>query len=417
MRRNEVDEGFVRRVMNNAEQFTRDLQISIVDHDRTPLPVNAQAFFDTAASQRLFQLINVGYASEKARDRDIRSVEIVMKRRAGFKTSMVFKSKHLLVTNNELLSSATQRLSSETTGHKEYVPAALHRRRMSATLWLQLGSERRRAIARKQLVASCSDVIRIRPEIIAKLRSRLDAVDPQKAAQFDVMIRQPRYQQLAMDLTFSNEAIASETDAIAIFGKLQEEMTLAERLRQEEAHRQERDQVAVERAVERGEYSLRLTNLETQVSDARKTAVGAQEEALNALKGAVTPYFDRCAGLTKFALFAAITIILFFTAVGGLITIYGDHVAGSFAMPVKWGAFITAGILTIMSIFGRDVHWLKKPILRYYQWQIRNRAITCGLVEPIQVDISARTLTSGDGRTYSIRSILHLNDLRPDKVS
>jgi hypothetical protein len=143
-----------------------------------------------------------------------------MKRRQGASVDSYLRSRHLLVTNNDMLATVAQKICRELGFRKSSVPPVVHRRRISAAVWLQFGSAKRQAIARKQLIASCSDVLRVRPEIIDQMRARLEKIDPQKASQFDILINQPRYQQLAMDLTFANEAVADRTDVVALYERL-----------------------------------------------------------------------------------------------------------------------------------------------------------------------------------------------------
>ena len=109
MRHGEVDEAYVKHIQNNTEAAIRDAGIIIFDPDRAGEPVTAAAYFSKPDEDRLYQLLQGDYQNTKALERDIRSISLVMKRRQNFRTELLFKAKHLLVTDNVILASSAQR--------------------------------------------------------------------------------------------------------------------------------------------------------------------------------------------------------------------------------------------------------------------------------------------------------------------
>jgi hypothetical protein len=91
-------------------------------------------------------------------------------------------------------------------------------------LWLELGPSERNEISRKQLVAACSRVAAIRPEIIQKLHATLQRIVPEKAAQFASMMSNPHMMRVAMDMVVGTEKYVTDATALSAYDKLRAEM-------------------------------------------------------------------------------------------------------------------------------------------------------------------------------------------------
>lgn len=233
IRRNQVAEAYVTSVFHNVESHVQRISVPVLDSERTPLAANTHQFFGRQAEERLFQLLQPNYAREKARDRDIESIRVIIKRRAGHRTENVFRSRHVLVTLNDMLVTAATRLAQELGSSKRDVGPAIHRRKLAAALCLFIGPRQRANISRKRLFASCSSALAIRPEIVETIRSRLAQIDDTKASQFEILMNQPRFLQLAMDFTFADENVAANADVSTLFERLKSELTAEERSKSE----------------------------------------------------------------------------------------------------------------------------------------------------------------------------------------
>jgi hypothetical protein len=226
MRAGSVDQAFVAYVMHNVEEAVREAGIPIATRPMDSLSMQQKSYLSDIDLQTLYKLLYAAYEKPKALDRDILSLRIVISRRLGSSTTNFLKSKHLMLTRNALLRVQSKLFMEREKGvplHR--VPPAEHISRIAASLWLELGAPEKLSISRKQLVAACSRVAEARPEIIEKLHAALQRIVPEKAAQFETLISQPRMMRLAVDVMGGVERHITDKTALEAFDRLQEEMT------------------------------------------------------------------------------------------------------------------------------------------------------------------------------------------------
>ena len=106
----------------------------------------------------------------------------------------------------------------------EHVPPAVHISTLFAALWLELGAPERIEISRRKLVVACAEAVKIRPELISRMRDTLSKIVPDKAAQFEAMMSQPRFMQMAQDATLGQENYLTEDRALQAFDKLEKHL-------------------------------------------------------------------------------------------------------------------------------------------------------------------------------------------------
>jgi hypothetical protein len=399
LRRGEVTEAYIRYVLSNAEEAVKEAAISIYDADKSVLPVTAEQYFNKEGEDRIFQKLQAEYNNTKALDRDIQSISIIMKRRQGAYSTSPFRSKHLLITNNAILAAVALAVCRERGMRSGAIPPVMHRRRVAAMLWLQFGSRRRKALARKQLVASCSTILRIRPEIIDNMRNRLEQIDKVKASQFDVMINQPRFQQLAMDLTFSSENFAANSDANALFEGLEAELVAKERERQRILRAKDRAEFESQAA----DLHREVTSALEQVEDEQAKAMAANLEALRILNSVVGPLIDgyflvwpRVRGFTIIA-------ILMLFALGALSAIYHEALFGNLTRIVDLSFFGVGFLLTVMTLVGKDVEWFGILFRKYFHRRVARSLERLGY-SVTQLDLISGLVVLSDGRRMRLGS-------------
>ena len=221
LRRREVDEAYVSFVMQNTEHVVSETGVSIFENPLSTLNVSQKAFFSQIDEKELFHLLQPHYANDKARDRDILSLQIVISRRQAVRTSNLFAARHLLLTHNQILSVTSRKFMRENKGYLfEHVPPAVHISTLFAALWLELGAQERIEISRRKLIVACAEAVRIKPELISRMKDTLAKIVPDKAAQFEVMMSQPRFMQMAQDATLGQEIYLTEDKALEAFDKL-----------------------------------------------------------------------------------------------------------------------------------------------------------------------------------------------------
>jgi hypothetical protein len=282
LRRRAVDESYAKYVMQNTEHAVKETGVAIFRNPLSTITNSQRAYFTDEDRIELLHLLISQYESDKARDRDILSLEIVISRRQGSKTSNLFNSGHLLLTHNRVLSVLSRKFMRENKGYGfESVAPAVHISTLFAALWLELGAAERIEISRKQLVVACAEAVRIRPEIISRMRDTLQKIVPEKASQFDAMMSQPRYMQLAMDATLGQENLLTQQTTVEAFDKLEKRLVA-------EAESKAKAQHRVQRKTHKAELETstqKIAELEEKITrerlSARSLSKGSQLEGLN----------------------------------------------------------------------------------------------------------------------------------------
>jgi len=252
IRRRVVDESYARYVMQNAEHAVETTGIPIFKNPESTLTVSQRAFFNDDDRMALLHLLISHYQYDKARERDMRSLEIVIAKRKGLKTSNLFGAGNLLLTHNLVLSAISRKFMRD---HKAYeyerVPSIIGT--LFAALWLQLGAQERIEISRRKLIVACAEAVRIRPEIIARMKESLRKIVPEKAEQFDAMMSQPRFMRLAMDASLGQETYLTQDKAVEAFDKLEKRLTseIERNLKKERTTLKKRHDADVEKLRER----------------------------------------------------------------------------------------------------------------------------------------------------------------------
>ena len=131
------------------------------------------------------------------------------------------------------------------------------------------------------LVVACAEAVRIRPEIISRMRDTLQKIVPEKASQFDAMMSQPRYMQLAMDATLGQENLLTQQTTVEAFDKLEKRLVA-------EAESKAKAQHQVQRKTHKAELETstqKIAELEEKITrerlSARSLSKGSQLEGLN----------------------------------------------------------------------------------------------------------------------------------------
>lgn len=269
IRSGEVDISFVAAVKNNVEEYIQKCGIQILNRPETTLSVQQRSKFTRDDEQYLFSKLNSLYAKEKALDRDILSIRMVVCKRDGHVSTDVFRAKHLMLTRNNLLPSVSGKMLEENKQtHRSRVPPVESVSKISAALWLELGPSEKVDISRKQLVAACSRVASVRPEILDKLYSVLQRIVPEKAEQFKVMISNPHHIKTVMNFTAGSEEYITDKTAVEAFDRLSSEMVAEERKKGRQREKRQADK-----------YKDHVSTIENQLANAWQVTASVEEQA------------------------------------------------------------------------------------------------------------------------------------------
>lgn len=153
-----------------------------------------------------------------ARERDALSIAYVMRKRKGKKTVDAARAMPALLTRNAALADISLRFCKENRLIDERdIGPAVHQRQMASILWMAFGSEERKEFARRDLVQRCSNVVRLRPDIVEKTRQKIRQIDLDKSRQFEALISRSAATQIMMDVTLGAERVVTSENIEEIF--------------------------------------------------------------------------------------------------------------------------------------------------------------------------------------------------------
>ena len=151
------------------------------------------------------------------------------------------------------------------------IPPVVHRRVLTASMWLRTGLGVNDLEAPKRLLlANCERVLAIRPGVVDAVKRLTDELgDEEKARQLHLMVRQYRSTQMLMDKTLGAPSVVNEENLGELFQQMLHPHLEEERKRGDEAVKEER---------ERGKQRV------SKVKGALEDAQSAKDAAANQLK-------------------------------------------------------------------------------------------------------------------------------------
>lgn len=220
IRKGEVLEEYAKDVLKRFDDHLKANAIQNVPAGLELYP-NEHKFFDTELKEEL--LSHIKWDNIIARERDVDSITYIMRKRKGQSSTDLTNSLPILLTKNAPLCSITTRFCKNNHLIGEYdIGPALHQRQLASVIWMLVGDEDRKELARRDLVRRCADVVRCRPDVVAKTREELRRVDLEKARQFEALVTRPIPTQLLMDLTLGARRVVTSENLDLIFQRLRE---------------------------------------------------------------------------------------------------------------------------------------------------------------------------------------------------
>jgi hypothetical protein len=215
IRRREVMPEYVDHVIANPAHYLEVHKVLTLQQSVDQFP-GQQGYFSGELRTDLLGRLN-WHENLRARERDVDSITIIMRRRTGNRTRNPFQARHLFITNSHLLAQFAKRFCSENhLGDPEDVPPVLHQRTISNALWVTLGAKVLREVPKRQLLAACEAVLRSKPAVIQRLVQTARQVSPEQIGQLELMLEEPRAVQALMDLTLGVDSVltASNLDSV-----------------------------------------------------------------------------------------------------------------------------------------------------------------------------------------------------------
>lgn len=263
--RGEVAEAFAIGVRNDSEGHICAAGIEVFDSNITA-PVNQRHFFSDDIASELRQRLAPVRANDLAAERDVRSIQKVMRRRRGVRTRNPFESKYLMITENVQFSRIVHRLcEEENLIQHAHVGPVIDQKQIAATLWLAMGSEAKSEISARQLLVNCSKALELNPSIANKIKTTLSAIHPEHKEQFESLLSQPRFIQISNDLLLGSERWITNATAEKVFQEFRQEIADGEQKKFEQKLH---------------EHKKKSTEKINKVREAAATAEAAKNEAI-----------------------------------------------------------------------------------------------------------------------------------------
>ncbi len=285
MRKGEVQEAYVRSVMNDPEQALATVGVTVRPVDLTTYPASTR-FFSEELYEGFFGGIRWKQDSIDARQHDAVCAAITMRLRAGQRSSDVLRSRFVFVSTNPRFARYARDfcVDSRLVG-PNHVPPVVLQRELATTAWLrtgfagQAGERITRDIPRSHLIASCERVLKTRREVVQAVHRTLKEFAPDRLVQYELMLSDQRSVQRLMDETLGEERLVNADNA----ERLLEEMRRATAQEVEgEYRRKMRDQKRALTAKAQAEQELAEAARLAQQAALNASAV-AQREASAAM--------------------------------------------------------------------------------------------------------------------------------------
>jgi hypothetical protein len=276
--RGEVFKDYVAEVSRGPEPFLEALGVKVAYRTLEKFPTEHEFFTDEQRTEIYGALAFQQNNYARAHDADITT--LVMRQRKGNVNRDLFESRFFVLTRNGLLAQLVRRKCVELgILSPNAVPPVVHRRVLSAAMWLRTGlGAQDLEIPKRMLLASCERVLAIRPGVVEAVRKLTDALgDEEMARQLDLLVAQDRSAQMLMDKTLGAPSVVTEANLPHLFQEmlqphLEEERKKAAKAVKEETAKGKRklDKVQEELDTERKAKSDTAARLEAEYLEDHK---------------------------------------------------------------------------------------------------------------------------------------------------
>lgn len=439
LRDGDFDEMYLVSIGANPDSLIEDLGITI-QNPAISQDVRSIGYFDEERIERFKNELR-SWHNEQAVQRDALSISYIMRQRKGSHKSDPLKTKFIFVTENRtLMQRSTTFCRNEGLISPYQVGPAIDLRRLAALLWVTLGNEVDRVeLSRRQLLANCSLAVKSSPDVIDKMINTLKKWQPERLAELDVLLSQPRSTQLLMDVTLGSEklingdnideilrivrqsAIREETERFE--AKLSEKDIELTKVRDEHRYQLAQLQASLDKEVDkmRQDFILRDKQHQHEIDKLNITVHDLSNELRRVynveqctIESLVKRIWNLSVWVTNFAkiVLAAALIVIFAGA-----AILGSGLVNTSRVCIA--IFVVAGILVTtieLILFKLWRNRLSRFYDAWFKWRVvicnnllRRRAISIGLEEEIdyrKIDWQSGCLMS----EYSSETIAQISD-------
>jgi hypothetical protein len=268
LRKREVRREYAQAVRDNVELFVEKTARISVDYDK---PENFESIAEYCDDVVIDELRRSTPAStDTARERDAWSIGVIMRRREGHEDGDVFHSRYLLITSNPELvsvSNAVLRKHRILSKNKSTVGPAVHHRVVSGLLFANGGVDEKSELSRRQLLASCDQVVRIRPRVLDGFVQQVGLWRKQEnPLVLEALLSQPRATEIIMDHSIGKGRAVSSSNVDEILEELRKASADDVRNDLEVRFAAERDHLLAEHKQNDSELRGKLDELQSEKS-------------------------------------------------------------------------------------------------------------------------------------------------------
>ena len=268
--RGDVMREFVAQVAADPEAYLEAAGIGVTHRTLEHMP-SEQAYFTENHRTDIYSALNF-QRNPHAREHDATVTTLVMRQRRGHEDRDIFKSRFLLMTRNGLFAQIVRRRCSEMELlSPSSIPPVVHRRVLTASMWLRTGlGTNDLEVPKRLLLANCERVLAIRPGVVDAVKKLTDELgDEEKVRQLDLLVGQHRSAQMLMDKTLGASSVVTKENLGELFQQMLHPHLEEERKRGDKAIKEER---------ERGKKRVEKVKDELGNAQAAKDATARQLE-------------------------------------------------------------------------------------------------------------------------------------------
>lgn len=346
--RNEVMRDFVVQVNADPEAILTSMGIAVAHRTLDQIPTEQQ-YFEKGHWTEIYGALNFQQNME-AREHDADVTTLVMRQRRGHTDPDIFRSRFVVITRNGLVAQLTRRRCVELgLLSPKATPPIVHRRYLTASIWLRTGlGEQEFDIPKRLLLANCERVLAIRPGVVEAVKRLTDNLDdPEKARQLDLLVSQHRSAQALMDKTLGTASVVSADNLTELFQEMihphleeerkrAEETVLAEKKKGRDELKKVREKLSEERAHKESAQAL----IDSKIAEDR--------EAIEALIKAVEKGL-----LNRTRFFRGLGFTLAFLFALPVLFVPTEY--------IKWTSFLIALLLGYLTITGSGLIGISFP--------------------------------------------------------
>ena len=362
MIKGEVLEEFVKVVAARPEDALEKAGIQVRKIDLTQFP-NSHKYFDDAVYEDFFAAIH-WVVDVAPREHDATCMALLMRLREGKHSYDIFKCRYVFVTRNPTFARVSRKycLNSQMIRENQEGPV-VHQRELATIAWLRTGLSSAEAIPRTTLVATCDRMLRVRPEVIDAIRTKIREFAAEKAEQFELLLLDYRSVRKIGDATLNDENVVTGENAPQL-------LELMRKATKEEVEKEYGEKLAVTKQSHletqrksRDKFHAAITEKEQQLGDisSKLSALQtAEEKNSEKTKGIVNHMIGTINTRTR-RVRGAVTFVLIVIGIAGVLNMLFEF----YTTASIWNWFLT--IIGIIGLYHLIMDVLQKP-----KWGLRN---------------------------------------------